>query len=340
MAVPADNYPIRPVGSPTPAKTTNTPTVVQPKPLTVEEQQAKLNADAKAAQLAAEGRADAKQKAANLKTARRYGQASTDLQFQIRSLRDAIRNSFASARRQNIGDLNLMLGQQLDQMKEDAGLRGAQYLSAVSDAEKATGDELQKGFRNLVRERADSMTAILEQGAGETDALRTMLMNARNWHANASDANRAYYDTMQSVNQGINDLNIDTKTAMANAHMTNEGQKEAAWQGFYNQRASALTELGNTYGKQAEYLAQAKELGLKGTKPRLATARTGMKKAFAASSNELGKSYVQQPLPDWIEGWQGTALQERRQENTNLASAPVMEGVRRAQGATLRKWAA
>jgi hypothetical protein len=343
MAVRADNYDTRPaVPKPTPQTPATTP-VVTDTPLTVEEQQAKIAADAKKAQLAAEARADAKQKAANLKTAKRYGQASTDLQSQITALKDAIRNEFARGRRQNIGDLDMQLKQLLGQIKEGAVLRGAGYLEDAADTEKATGDKQDEGFRNLVRERADSMTAILEQGAGETDALRAMLMNARNWHANASDASRTYYDSMGSINKSITDLNVDTKTALSNAHMTNEGQKEQVWQDFYNRRAEGMTALGNTYGKRVEYLEQAKELGLgmKGTPTKqLTSSRKGMKKQFAGASNELGKSYVQKPLPDWIEGWEGTPQQERRQENTNLAAAPQMESVQKAQGASLRKWAA
>jgi hypothetical protein len=323
MAVPLVNRPVPPLGT-RPAATSPT---APPPAKTAEEIQRE-----------AEKRANAKQKKANLKTANRYSSAATDLQYQIRSLRDAIRNEFGRNRRQNMGDINLMLGQQLDQLKEAAGLRGAEFLNAADDADKATGDVQEAGIRNAVRERADSMTAILEQGAGETDAVRAMLANARNWHTNASEANRAYFDTMQSVNQGITDLNIDTKAAMSNAFMTAEGQRESLWQDFYTRRSEAMTALGNTYGQQADYLEQAEELGLKGTGKRQKTARKGMKRTFALASNELGKSYVQKPLPEWIDEWDGTERIDRRQESTNLAASPTFEGVQKAQGATLRKW--
>jgi hypothetical protein len=289
---------------------------------------------------AAEKRALARQKKADLKTAGRYNQAAINMQAQIKALKDAINNEFRRSRKQNMGDISLMLGQQLDQLREAAGLRGAEFLNAASDAEKATGDVQEAGIRNLVRERADSMTAILEQGAGETDAVRAMLVNARNWSSNSSDASRTYFDTMQSINQGITDLNVDTKAALSNAQMTAEGQRESVWQDFYNRRSEAMTALGNAYGDQANTLAQAEELGRKGTGKRQTTAKKGMKKAFAQSANELGKSYVQKPLPEWIDNWEGTAQVDRRQENTNLASAPIFEGVQRAQGATLRKWSA
>ncbi len=360
MAILMADIPIRPAGDRPPAKT--------PKPPKTAEQIAQEQLDAQlAAAKKAQAEADAKVKAEKLKTAKRYSSAANDLQLQITALKDALKTDFAKSRRQNIADINLMLDQQLTQLKDAAGLRGQQFLSAAEDADKATADVQEAGIRNAVRERADTMTAILEQGAGETDALRAMVANARNLHNNLSDANRSYFDTMQSINQGIVDLNVDTKTALSNAQMTAEGQKELVWQDYYNRRAEAMTSLGNVYGQQADLLAQARDLGLKGgtvkqkgqqfegygvlpgdkkgkrdkadgTTSKLEAARKGMKKQFAAASNELGKSYVQKPLPDWIDEYEGTPTIERRQENTNLASAPIFEGVQKAQGATLRTW--
>jgi hypothetical protein len=346
MAISLEDINVKPSG-------TQTTTAVPGAPPTAED--VALNA-AKAAA--------SRESAASARQARRYTRASVDLQAQISALKDSLRNEFKRGRKQNIRDINLMLGQQLDILRESAGLRGDVLLDWAADTEKATGDIQEQGFRNLVRERADSMTAILEQGAGETDAVRAMLVNARNWHSNASDASRAYYDTMQSVNQGITDLNVDTKTALANAHMTAEGKREEQWQVFYDRRAEAMTQLGNTYGSRVELLEQAREsgkqaidasaeLGKKDKKKAtaqakdampdeggVAGARKQMKKWFGAASNELGKSYVQKPLPEWIDNYKGTERIDRRQENTNLASAPIFEGVQRAQGATLRKWTA
>ena len=335
MAVPLRTYPGRPDTPPETPPVGDRAAYQQ----SIKDLQDKALTDAKNAQLAAEARADAKQKARDLKTGKRYAQGAKDLRFQIRSLKDAIKREFARSRRQNIGDLDMMLSQQLDQLKEGAAKRGEQFLTAAADTEKATSDAQESGIRNLVRERADTLSGILEQGAGETDAVRAMLMNARNFNANQSETSRSYFDTMQSINSGINDLNVDTETGLKNAHMQTQGQKELVWQDFYNRKAEALQQLGNTQGKRVEYLEQAKELGVEGTGKKLKKARKGMKNSFAAASNVLGRSYDQEELPDWIENWEGTEQQPRRQENTNLAAAPIMEGVQRAQGATLRTWA-
>lgn len=291
----------------------------------------------------AEKRAVAREDALRKKAGLRYNQAAIDLKYQIKPLKDAIKNEFKRSRNQNLADIDLMLTQQLGLLRQDAARSGNVFLSAALDNEMAAGDTQEGGVRNLVRERADSMTAILEQGAGETDALRAMLSAARNWHANASQANRAYYDTAASINAGITDLNKDTRTALANAQNTAEGQREAVWQDFYNRRSEALTQLGNVYGQQRQYMQQAEEMGLpmgKVRKKRMSDAEKGMEKAFRDSANELGKSYEQKALPEWITEWEGTQQVERRQENTNLAAAVGFQPVKKAEGATLRKWAA
>jgi hypothetical protein len=184
------------------------------------------------------------------------------------------------------------------------------------------------------------MTSVLEQGAGETDMLKSMLMAARNWHANASEQNRSYYDTMRSVNSGITDLNVDSQTALANAARSAEGQREQLWQDFYNKRGEAFTQLGNVKGQQAEYYAQAKEMGVKPKKGVEKAAEDAMKKAFKDSALEAGKSYTQAGLPKWITDYQGQAPVRARQSNTKLAAAMTFEPVDKAEGATLRKWAA
>ena len=288
----------------------------------------------------AEKRALAREKEAKKKAADKYLRQAGNLTAQANAIRNALRKQFKKARDQNLVDIDLMLTQQLGLLKEGAGLRGAEFLTAASDTEKATAGAQEGSFRNLVRERADSMTAILEQGAGETDAVRAMLMAARNWSANAGEANRAYFDTMQSINQGITDLNIDTKAALANAFSTAEGQREQIWQDFYNRRAESFTQLGNTLGQKADLLLSAKEMDAKVSKKRIKSVEKNMDKAWEDAAKESGKSYKQQALPAWITDWRGTEQVERRQENTNLAAAPTFEQTKKAQGATLRKWAA
>jgi hypothetical protein len=160
-----------------------------------------------------------------------------------------------------------------------------------------------------------------------------MVGAARNWKSNADEGNRAYFDSLQSINQSITDLDLDTQTALANVHSSGESERERLWQDYYNRRSESYTELGNLYQTQANYLDQAKEMKVGGG--------GGEKKAtsgsaFMSAATEAGKSYKKQGLPDWIDDFEGTEKLEGRATATNLASAPRFTKMRRAEGATLR----
>lgn len=188
---------------------------------------------------------------------------------------------------------------------------------------------------NLVRERQDSLGAVLEQGAGQTDALRAMIGAARNWHANAQEGNRAYFDSMRATNSAINDLNVDTQTALGNVHRDNESERERLWQDFYNRRSETFTQLGNVYQQQADYLDMAKENKVGGGG---GEKKTLSGQAFMDASNEAGQSYKRNALPDWIKNYQGQAQVAARVGNSDLASATAVEPLSAPEGATLRRW--
>jgi hypothetical protein len=289
---------------------------------------------------AAENRAVARADADKRKAGKRFLESAANLEAQAKAIREALKRQFGHNRDNNLRDVSRSLTEQLTTLKAGSKLRALEFLKTGSDTEKATSDAQESAFSNATRERQDTMTEVLTQGAGETDTMRAMLMAARNWHANASEQNRSYYDTMRTVNAGITDLNVDTQTALANAARTAEGQREQVWQDFYNKRGEAFTQLGNVKGQQAEYYAQAKEMGVAPKKGVEAAAEAAMKKAFMDSAKEAGKSYTQKTLPKWISGYQGQAAVETRQSNTNLAAAVTMDPLEKAEGASLRKWAA
>ena len=289
---------------------------------------------------AAENRAVARANADKKKAGKKYLEQAGNLEAQAKALRYALKTAFASSRDQNLADIGLILNQQLTTLKEGHGLRAIQFLKTASDTEKATAGTAEAGISNAVRERADSLTGLLEQGAGETDTLKTMVMAARNWNANASESNRAYFDSMRSVNQGIVDLNLDTKSALANTTVANEAERERLWQDFYNRRSESFTQLGNVKGQQRDYYAQAKEMGVKPKKGAEKAAKKESEESFMNASKEMGKSYVNKGLPEWIRKFEGQKELAARQSNTNLAAAMTIEPLEKAEGATLRKWAA
>ena len=311
-----------------------------PKPAAKDKAKGKAKAKApKDPYKAAEARADKKQKERDKKAGKRILEGAANLELQAKAIRQALDIDFASARDNNLGDIDRTLTNQIATLKTGHRARADEFLKSAKDTEMATGATQEGSFANLVRERQDTLTNILEQGAGETDAMKAMLMSARNWHANASEANRSYFDSMRSVNAGITDLNIDTKSSLAGAFTTAEGEKDRIWQDFYNRRSEAFTQLGNIKGQQADYYAQAKELGVKPKKGAEKKAEDAMAKAFKDSAVESGKGYTQQGLPTWISDYQGQEQVETKQSNSELAGAVSLAPMAKAEGATLRKWA-
>ena len=287
----------------------------------------------------AERRAVARENSQKKKAGKRYLESAANLELQAKALRHALKTDFKNALNQNLGDVGQVLAGQIAQLKLGHGQRAQSFLAAADNTVKATASSSEQGFSNLTRERADSMSSILEQGAGETDAMRAMLISARNWQANTHEANRAYFDSLQTVNQGIGDLNIDTRNAMSNAFTSSEGEKDRLWQDFYNKRSETYTQLGNVKGQQADYYAQAKEMGVKPKKGAEKKAEKEMAASYMSASKEAGKSYKQAKLPDWAAKFEGQKPVQAKLSNTNLAAALEIGPVKKAEGSTLKKWA-
>ena len=134
------------------------------------------------------------------------------------ALRHALKIDFAKSRDNNLGDVSRVLAQNIAALRAGSALRGADLLGSASDTAKATADTAEAGLSNAIRERQDTLTGILQQGAGETDTLRAMVMAARNWHENASENNRSYFDSIRSINSGITDLNVHQERAHRDLH--------------------------------------------------------------------------------------------------------------------------
>ena len=244
----------------------------------------------------------------------------------------------AKARRQDIRDIEQALLSQLTEAKDAAGQRYNAFLTAGQNAEMDTGRVLEAGISNTVRERQEAMTQLLANGAGETDAMRAMLMAARNWQANAGEANRAYYDTMASTNAGITDLSLDTETAMANAWRGAESEKDRLWKEYYKSRADTHTSSRDIYNQMLAHYRTAEAYDVEPKKGRKKAAKEGMADEANAAAVEMSKSYRQKKLPGWISGYSAGPQLAARQSNSNLASAMTIEPTVKSEGASLRRW--
>ena len=287
---------------------------------------AKAAADAAAAQAAAQAAA---------------GKSALDraknLEPQIKALLHALSDEgFKKALDQNLADILKANEEGIGLLKESHTARGQTFLDTAADTEKATAQGEGSAFENLVRERQDTMTGLLTHGAGETDALRSMVMAARQFRDNQAEGNRAYFDTMRSVKSGLTDLNVDTRTAMSNAYRGMEAEKDRLWQNFYDRRSDTYTQLGNLYGQQGDYYIQAAENKVTGGDQ--AGAAKSAEQAYMNAANESAKSYTQEGTPQWLKDWKGIEAPQARQANTDLAAAVQFEPLGKAEGASLRSW--
>ena len=295
----------------------------------------KANRDAA---LAAERRAVARENAQRRRTGQRYLTEAKNLESQATALRRALRTEFARSRDINLGNVGRRLDETLGILKEDAGKRGAELTTAADSTQKAAGAQENQSLSNMVRERADAMSMLLEQGMGETDQMRAMLMSARNMNANQNEGNRSYFDTLQSIIQSITDLNADTRSALAGAFGEAEAERGRIWENFYTRRNQGFTQLGNIRGQQASYYAQAEEMGVKPAAGSERRATNGMEYNYERATDEAGKAYEEAALPSWIRDWKGTARRDAKVQNTNLASAITIDKAEKADGAALRRW--
>lgn len=206
----------------------------------------------------AEKRADAKQAERDNRAGERYLEQARNLNPQARALIKSL-EEMKQRRRQDIRDITRNRATTLEMLTSSADEMGIEYDTAAENNEIAASGTLEAGMSNAVRERAETLTQLLAQGAGESDSMRAMLMAARNQNANARDANQSYWDTIASINQNIVSMNEDTQAKLADAWIKGEGEKEQIWRDYLESSADASTQLGLVRQSQADAIANAKE---------------------------------------------------------------------------------
>ena len=286
----------------------------------------------------AESRAVARENAAKTKAGQKYLTQASNLDAQAKALLRALNKTFAMSRNTSLANVGMRLNESLGMLKEDAKARGSQLDAAAQGTDAAAAGQENQSLSNMVRERADAMSMLLEQGMGETDTLRAMLMSARNMNANQNEGNQSRLDSMRSINASITDLNADTRTGLANTFGEAEAERGRIWENFYSRRSQGYTQLGNIRGQQADYYASAQEMGVNPGKAKTRAARAGMKNAYEAATTETGKAYKEKATPGWIKNWEGTKTKETKVQNTNLAAAITIDAPEKADGASLRRW--
>lgn len=273
---------------------------------------------------------------AQAKAAARYRRQAENLEAQAKALKHALRVDLKKGLLQQLGDINQVSQQQDKIVRQGFRARMGSLLGAAEDNTKAAEGQTGINQQNLVRERNSALSEAMAQGAGESDALRAMMMSLRNWNANQTEIERGYFDTLRSIQSGQTDLETDTKTALVNNAIQRNSDKEMLWTNYYNQRSEIWTQLGNVRGQQADYYAMAAEMG-KGGGVKGATAQA--KHAFMQSAKELGKSWDNPGVGKKIMKWDGAPeIEADRSQPRGLQDAKYVSLGEKPEGATLRKW--
>jgi hypothetical protein len=251
-----------------------------------------------------------------------------------------LRNSGLSAElKQNLENVMLAYQRQDDTIMAGYEDRLAQLGVSLKDSEKATDTQTFANLSNRGRERANALSEVMAQGGGESDVLRAQGMSLRNWNANQNEVNRSMADSLTSVNSSLTDLNTDTKSARVQAAQGMIADKGQLWSGYFDAKADAWTQLGNTYGQMAEYYGLADEqVGTKKRKKKQDKFSDKSGRAFMNAARVGSDSWDAPDIPGGVANWEGAGAFQNKLTNNGLSSMAAGPAMTRPEGATLRKW--
>lgn len=281
-----------------------------------------------------------KEAAAKHKAAQRYKKQAQVLQNQVGAIRYALSSKgFMHALQTRLANAGLVYRQQDQVLMDTYKTRVHSLEGAAEDNEKARAGQSVAALANRGRERANALSEVAAQGAGETDQLRAQGMSLRNWNANQNEVNRSYFDTLRSVNSSLNDLNADTKTGRTNLLSQLNADKDQLWTQYYNQRSDSYTQLGNIFGQQADLLSQAQEMqSTKKTRRQMKRKNLNSRDAFMSAAKASSSAWQNPGIPASLMNWTGQEEFDGTNNQSLLANAQTVTATARPEGATLRSW--
>lgn len=282
-----------------------------------------------------------KERRAQHKAARRALQDAATIGRQAASLKAALGSEgFIKALNTGLANIARVQAQTDATLMQGYQSRLGSLDNAAADNEKAGAGQTVANLSNRGRERANALSEVAAQGAGESDALRAQQMSLRNWNANQSEVNRNFYDTLTSVNSSLHDLNADTKTARINNALQAEADRGQAYAGYYDQMSQTQTQLGNLYGQQAaDYSAALEQVGNKRTRRRLKRAQNQSSSAYDAAAGYAGQAYSSPGASAELQAWTGAEdFDGYVNPGTVLNASSSSTDLAKPEGATLRRF--
>lgn len=287
-------------------------------------------------------------------------QRSTN-QKTLDALKDLVGTGLGKARDTQLATIDQSLKTKLEQITQtfEAGVTG--FRENLRDNEQTEADASFANLANRARERGDLVTQALSQGAGESDILQSQMQALRNWQANQGDVNRSFFDTRQSINSAISDLNTSTRTSRINEETSANDSRSKVWDSYYDSRADALTQMANL--DQQNYLLdneiaaterqKAQQTGLvswldsgKNYEDYVAPTTMSAAKAPAYTSDyarqaaeAAGSSWKSPGISKETQDFKGEGQSTGSLNSSSSAAAPGnTSSKKKPEGAGLRKW--
>ena len=246
-----------------------------------------------------------------------YSVKKTDDKQILKALKKLLDGGFAKARNQNLANIDKMYATQDADLLKGYEARAEQLGLARTDNEKSEADASFANLANRARETQDILAQTAEQGAGESDTAKAQLMALQNWDANQGEVNRSYFDTVRSVNNAVNDLNVDTRTARINLATQMLGDKQQAWANYQNQMVETATQAANISANPYSN-AYKKNSGF-------------YKKIVKNASKVWENPGVDKAITEW----EGTAKpEEGKLNNTQMGAAATVQQPKKPTGAS------
>lgn len=246
-----------------------------------------------------------------------YSPKKTDDKPILKALEQLLKGGFAKARDQQLANIGTMYATQDADLLKGYSSRAEQLGLARTDNDKSEADASFANLANRARETQDILAQTAEQGAGESDTAKAQLMAIQNWDANQGEVNRSYFDTVRSVNNAVNDLNVDTRTARINLATQMLGDKQQAWANYQNQMVETATQAANL--RANPYSNAYKK-------------NSGYYKEITKNAEKVWKN---PGVDKAITAWEGAAQPEEGElNNTQMAAAATVQQPKKPTGAS------
>lgn len=279
------------------------------------------------------------QKKAQRKASNRFIEQANSTSGQIKAIRSQLDGGFRKALATRLSNIKLVYGQQDSALVEAYNTQIGGLRTAAEANEKATSDQTIAALSNRARERTMALTEAMNQGAGESDTLKSQLMSLRSWEANQSEVSRSYFDSLNSINNEITGLTASTKVNRQN--LQNEVNQDSVdvRDAYFDQRSQAWVQLGNLYGEKGMNLGMANEqLSSKSTSSARKKAVKQSDRAFMAAAKNNSRAAKNPGISAGLRNWKGAAPVDARVNNGGIETVATATTIKRPEGATLRKW--